>query len=158
MNGYQFSVGPSSSICPRNVYCGRKAVLAFTRDGTVEGKALPERTIAIDPTYSPAWEALAQALMHLYLQPYSEHQGTPAMLQQARAALEKAVAPDPHFSSAHSTLGWVLVWAREHEASFEAFRKAIGLNGRNAAGYRGYLVLRGAASRGDRGFGARGAP
>lgn len=117
---------------------GRKSVLAFTRDGTIEGKALAERAIGIDPTYAPAQEALAQALMQLYLQPYSEHQGTPAMLQQARAALEKAVALDPHFSNAHSTLGWVLMWAREHEASLEAFRKAIGLNASDGAGYRGY--------------------
>ena len=107
---------------------GRRVYRTFTRDGAAEARALAERAITIDPNYAPAWEVLASALLQFYIQPYSEHQGAPVMLQQARAAAEKAALLDANFATAQATLGFVLMWAREHEASLAAVRRAIELN------------------------------
>jgi TolB-like protein/DNA-binding winged helix-turn-helix (wHTH) protein/Tfp pilus assembly protein PilF len=107
---------------------GRRAYRTFTRDGAAEARALAERAIAIDPNYAPAWEVLASALLQFYIQPYSEDHGAPAMLQQARSAAEKAALLDANFATAQATLGFVLMWAREHEASLAAVRRAIEIN------------------------------
>jgi hypothetical protein len=69
----------------------RKAYREFTREGVLEGKALAERAIAIDPDYAAPWEVLAQCLLQLYIQPCSPDRGTPEMLAKAREAATRAV-------------------------------------------------------------------
>jgi adenylate cyclase len=117
---------------------GLKAFQSFTREGVLEGRVLSERAIAIDPNYAPSWSLLSNALLQLYIQPYSEHQGTPAMLRQARDAAERAVSLDADFASAQATLGIALTWAREHEAGLEALRKAMSLNPNDELALLGY--------------------
>lgn len=73
----------------------RKAFLPLTREGVIQSRALSEQAIAIDPNYAAAWQALAAAHLQLYIQPYSEHQGTPAMLQKARAARKELPRSTP---------------------------------------------------------------
>jgi TolB-like protein/DNA-binding winged helix-turn-helix (wHTH) protein/Flp pilus assembly protein TadD len=107
---------------------GRKAYRTFTREGSIEARALAERAIAVDPTYAPAWELRAIALMQFYIHPYDRDQGTPGILEQAHTAAEKAVSLDPNFATAHSTLGFTHLWSRRHEASLASLRKAISLN------------------------------
>jgi adenylate cyclase len=116
----------------------RKAFQSFKREGVLESRALCERAIAIDANYAPAWVLLSNALLQLYIQPYSEHHGMPAMLQQARTAAERAVALDADSASAQAALGFSLVWAREHEGGLEAFRKAVGLNPNDDTAWVGY--------------------
>ena len=116
----------------------RKAHQTFKREGVIESKALAERAIAIDPNYAPAWAVLSAALQQLYIQPYSEHHGTLAMRQQARAAAARAVSLDADSASAQATLGFSLVWGWENEAGLEAFRKAIGLNPNDSRAWVGY--------------------
>jgi tetratricopeptide (TPR) repeat protein len=117
---------------------GRKAFRSFKRAGVLETRALCEQAIAIDPNYASAWALLSSALMQLYIQPYSEHHGTPAMLRQARAAAERAASLDADSAAAQATLGFNLVWGREHEAGLEAFHKAIGLNPNDGTAWVGY--------------------
>jgi adenylate cyclase len=106
----------------------RKTYRLFTRESALEARALAERAIARDPDYAPAWEVLAAALLQFYIQPYSEHQGSPEMLRQARAAAERAAALDPNFSTGQAMLAFALMWSREHEASRAAIDRAKALN------------------------------
>ena len=114
----------------------RMSIRALTREGATDAQVLAERAIALDPGYARAWEVLADALIHFYLFPYNEHQLTLPQLQRARAAAEKAVALAPDDALAQAMLGFVLMWAREHDASFEAFRKAVSLNPSEAGAHR----------------------
>lgn len=107
---------------------GIKAYVSFKREGVFEGRALFEQAIAIDPNYATAWSGLSGALLQLYIQPYSEHQGAPAVLEQARAAAQRAVSLDPDSAQAQAKLGIALTWAREHDAGLEALRRAMSLN------------------------------
>jgi TolB-like protein/DNA-binding winged helix-turn-helix (wHTH) protein/Flp pilus assembly protein TadD len=117
---------------------GRKAYLSFKREGVLEGRALFEQAIAIDPSYAPAWSGLSGTLLQLYIQPYSEHQGAPAMLELARAAAQRAVSLDPDFAPAQVILGIALTWAREHDAGLEALRRAMNLNPNDELASFGY--------------------
>jgi len=107
---------------------GRKAFRTFSREGSIEARALAERAIAIDPTYAPAWELRAIALMQFYIHPYDKDQGTPGILQLAHTAAEKAVSLDPNFATAHATLGFTHLWSRQHEAGLASLRKALSIN------------------------------
>ncbi len=106
----------------------RKAYRTFTHQGTIDGYALAEQAIAIDPDYAPAWEVLARLLNQFYTQPYDETFGTPEMLRQVRGAAEKAVALDPSYSAGHSILGFALASSGELEGGLEELRKSISLN------------------------------
>jgi adenylate cyclase len=114
----------------------RMSIRALNREGAIEAHALAERAIALDPTYARAWEVLADVLIHFYIFPYSERQLTPPQLQRARAAAEKAVALAPDDALAQAILGFILMLAREHDASFEALRKAVSLNPSEAGAHR----------------------
>jgi tetratricopeptide (TPR) repeat protein len=50
------------------------------------------------------------------------------MLLRARETAERAVELDPSYSGANATLGFALMWSREHEASLAAFERAVSLN------------------------------
>jgi adenylate cyclase len=114
---------------------GRKAYRQFSRDSAVEARQLAERAIAIDPHYAVAWEVLASALLQFYIQPYGPERGTPAMLAEARAAAARAVELDANFATGHATLGFVLLWAREHDAALAAVDKALELNPNDAVAH-----------------------
>lgn len=113
---------------------GRKALLTFTREGATEALALADRAIAIDPDYAAAWEVRAGALLQFYIQPYGQ-QASPEVLSDARAAAERAVALDSNYATGQAMLAFALMWAREHDASLEAIRKAVSLNPNDASAH-----------------------
>jgi adenylate cyclase len=116
----------------------RKAFQSFKREGMLDSRALCERAIAIDPNYALAWACLSGALQQLYIQPYSEDHAKPAVLQQARAAAERAASLDSDSAAVQTTLGFGLVWSREHEGGLEAFRRAVSLNPSSSIAWVGY--------------------
>ncbi|HWE18387.1 MAG TPA: winged helix-turn-helix domain-containing protein [Hyphomicrobiaceae bacterium] len=117
---------------------GLKPYLSFRREGVLEGRALFELAIAIDPNHAPTWSCLSGTSLQLYIQPYSEHQGAPAMLERARAAAQRAVSLDPDFARAQVNMGLALTWAGEHEAGLEALRRAMSLNPNDELASSGY--------------------
>jgi adenylate cyclase len=121
---------------------GRKAYRTFSREGNFEAKELAERAIAIDPTFAPAWEVLAAALLQFFYQPYDENHRSPAMLEEARKAAEQAVWLDGTFSTAQAMLAATLVPARDYEGALAAIEKAIDLNPNDpvALGTRGNIM------------------
>ncbi|MCT7373762.1 tetratricopeptide repeat protein [Chelativorans salis] len=82
----------------------------------------------LDPDFAVAWDLMARTLLQFYLQPYDESWRLRPVLEEARDAAYRAVALEPDFSTAHATLGYVLLWLREHDASLKALRKAISLS------------------------------
>jgi eukaryotic-like serine/threonine-protein kinase len=62
--------------------------------------AMLEQAVAIDPSYSPVWEALG--LRYYYSGAYGE--GGDAMIERSEAAMERALALDPNLVSAAGVL------------------------------------------------------
>ena len=75
---------------------------AIGRDPEPNKQALPmlERSVALDPSYAPAWDALAQ---RYYVDGSYGDAGLPA-LEKARAAFERALESDPQLISAATRL------------------------------------------------------
>ncbi|HEX7251830.1 MAG TPA: protein kinase [Thermoanaerobaculia bacterium] len=75
---------------------------AIGRDPEPNKQALPmlERSVALDPSYAPAWDALAQ---RYYVDGSYGDAGLPA-LEKARVAFERALQSDPQLISAATRL------------------------------------------------------
>jgi tetratricopeptide (TPR) repeat protein len=65
-----------------------------------DGIAMLERAVGLDPTYAPAWDALA----HRYYFDSQYGNGGEALFQRSNNALERALALDPNLVSAASAL------------------------------------------------------
>lgn len=118
----------------------RKRYLSFTREGAIEARALLERAIQLDANYAAAWELLARVIIQFFIQPYDSGQGDLAVVREARAAAEKAVALDPNLSTAHGTLGWTLAFLQNYDASLEALRRGLSINPHDADSVRNYAT------------------
>jgi adenylate cyclase len=100
-------------------------------------RQLYEQALARDPSYAPAWAALSQLHVALWLEPAnyepldSEYHSL-ATLDRAEALAQKAILLDPELSAAHAALGWVLLWKKRHDDALASFRRAVGVNSNEA--------------------------
>jgi adenylate cyclase len=117
---------------------GRKSYRTFTKAGALEARELAGRAVVLDPDFALAWDLMARTLLQFYLQPYDENWRLRPVLVEARAAAYQAVALEPAFSTAHATLGTMLMWLREYDASLEALRKAVSLNPNDTVAFAMY--------------------
>ena len=97
---------------------------APNRDAT----ALLERSVAADPTYAPAWQALG--MRYYYDATYAN--GGEEMVQRSDRALERSLALDPDLISAASQLAINRVERREPGKAYQAARALVARYSRNA--------------------------
>ncbi|HVO61008.1 MAG TPA: winged helix-turn-helix domain-containing protein [Terriglobales bacterium] len=93
-----------------------------------------QKAISADPEFAPAYNGLAKANFDLFW-PSADS------ADLARTAAQRAVALDPDFSDAHTTLGWINECAWNYAASEEEFRRAIALNPNDAQAHEYLGVL-----------------
>ncbi len=97
---------------------------APNRDAT----ALLERSVAADPTYAPAWQALG--MRYYYDATYAN--GGEEMVQRSDGALERSLALDPDLISAASQLAINRVERREPGKAYQAAKALVARYSRNA--------------------------
>ena len=89
-----------------------------------------ETALRLDPTYAPAYAALADC--YNLLGTVMVNGGSPRMWRpRAAEAAIKALQIDPDLAEAHATLGYVRHYNWEWEESERSFRRAIALNASN---------------------------
>lgn len=91
-------------------------------------RRLLEHALSLDPAYARAYAKLSQAHTVAYMEPVDGDYMTPAVLDRACSLATKAVQLGPNLPFAHSTLGWALLWKREHDAAISAIEHAAMLN------------------------------
>jgi serine/threonine protein kinase len=99
-----------------------------------EAIAMLERSVAIDPSYAPAWSALG--LRYYFDGEYSN--GGEAMLQRSEAACERAVALDPNLMSAATQL---ITGHVDHGELGKAFKEAQSLVNRRPENGEAHFAL-----------------
>jgi eukaryotic-like serine/threonine-protein kinase len=99
-----------------------------------EAIAMLERSVAIDPSYAPAWSALG--LRYYFDGEYSN--GGEAMLQRSEAACERAVALDPNLMSAATQL---ITGHVDHGELGKAFKEAQSLVSRRPENGEAHFAL-----------------
>ncbi len=99
-----------------------------------------ETALALDPTYAPAYAALADCYNLLGTVMVSG--GSPQQWRpRAAEAAIKALQIDPGLAEAHATLGYVRHYNWEWEAAEQSLRRAIELNPSNALAHVWYANL-----------------
>jgi TolB-like protein/class 3 adenylate cyclase/Tfp pilus assembly protein PilF len=94
--------------------------------------------VTADPAFAQAWVGLADGLT--LLQTYG---ATPVdqMVEEARAAAEKALALDPRLGDAYVSLGHVALVEWKWEEADRRFRRGLELNPAYVTGYHWYALL-----------------
>ena len=99
-----------------------------------------QRALSLDPTYAPAYAALADC--YNLLGTVMVGGGSPQQWRpRAAEAAIKALQIDPGLAEAHATLGYVRHYNWEWEAAEQSLRRAIELNPSNALAHVWYANL-----------------
>jgi adenylate cyclase len=98
----------------------------WTNEATEKARVLFERAIALDPTYSAAFEGLAWAYSRdLLVEATRDREKTK---DKMFAAAQRAVALDDDSSRAHFRLSTAYLWRNEHDLALAEGRRAVQLN------------------------------
>ncbi|HUP25724.1 MAG TPA: tetratricopeptide repeat protein [Thermoanaerobaculia bacterium] len=81
-----------------------------------------EEATRLDPAFAQAWSRLAHAHAWRYQWYFDRSE---SRLRQAREAVTRALALDPHLADAHYALGRILVDENEPERAMEEFRDVL---------------------------------
>jgi serine/threonine protein kinase/tetratricopeptide (TPR) repeat protein len=111
----------------------------YTREDTVRGIEALKRALGLDPAFAAAWRQLGRAFASQAAQGWSS---AVEGYEQARQALERALALEPDLAEANVALGWIRM---AHDWDFRgaeaAYARALGSEPRNATVLRGAGVL-----------------
>ncbi|MBW2472604.1 MAG: hypothetical protein JRE18_11045, partial [Deltaproteobacteria bacterium] len=109
----------------------RHAYRQGSPDSFLTSERLLQRSLAIEPDYAPAWEALSTVYSYQVitgLLPYADGRAN------ALRAAERALDIEPGYAPAHGHLGWdAMTNERDYVAAAAHFRRARSLAPRNAA-------------------------
>ena len=110
----------------------RHASAAGHREGVELGVHHARRALELDPAYTPAWAALADALM------IGAVRGAfvPAeAIPEATAAAHRALELDPMLGEAHATLGMIRCFSNDLVGGIESCERALELKSSNGMVY-----------------------
>jgi TolB-like protein/class 3 adenylate cyclase/Flp pilus assembly protein TadD len=107
------------------------------------------KAVAADPGFSEAWVGLADGLILL-----TEYAATPVdqVIDEARAAGERALALDPRLGEAHVSLGYIAQSAFRWAEAERHFRRGLELSPGYVTGYHWFALLQGQLGRFEEGI------
>ena len=121
---------------------------SFAVDSLYEARRLLQQSLAIDPNHARSYALLANTYLTVWVNGLDSDFLSPGALDQAHQFARKAIELDPNVPEAHASLGFALVFRREHSASIAALERAVALNPNYVDWRFGYpLVLAGQARR-----------
>ena len=115
---------------------------SFVVDHLHEARHLLQRSLGIDQSYSRSYAVLANTYITVWANPVDDDFLSPGALDQAHRFARKAVEIDPNLPEAHGSLGFALIFKREHDASIAAFERANALNPNCVNWHFGYALVR----------------
>src|SRR5262245_35282459 len=100
----------------------------FNKEELYKTRNLVQQSLAIDPNYARSYAVLARTYDAAFIHPIDSDFLNSRALDQAHQFARKALQLDANLPLAHTCLGVVLTFRREHDASIAAFERAIALN------------------------------
>ena len=105
--------------------------LRFTKQAVAQARQMLERAIELDPKFAAAYADLS--LIH-FLEAVEWSEG-PEVLDQGLKLAQRAVALDDSLPLAHTRLGWIYLWKKQHEQAITEFERAVALDANYALAY-----------------------
>ena len=103
-------------------------LLSFSAEDLYETRRLLRQSLSIDASYARAYALLSRTYALAWLSPLDGDFLRSAVLEEAYQLARKAIQVDLNLPQAHASLGNVLLWLRQPDASMAAFERAIALN------------------------------
>jgi adenylate cyclase len=103
-----------------------------TREANLEARRMFEGAIELDPAYAEAWAAQAYTHLHEWSMAWSQD---PGALDRALECARRAVALDDSLPAAHSAVGIVYLWKKQHERAIAEAERAVALAPSDAESY-----------------------
>jgi class 3 adenylate cyclase/cytochrome c-type biogenesis protein CcmH/NrfG len=133
-------------LCPETKNChilraydyflvGREHYWLLSRSENAYAKDLLKRALELNPDLAPAHAYFAEALVLDYVNQWSKE--VERLLENAYALAQRAVTLDETSAPAHSTLGSVSLWRRQHDEAMLEHQKALILDPDYADGHMG---------------------
>jgi adenylate cyclase len=97
----------------------------LTKEMNLQARQMFERAIELDPQFAAAYAAVSWIHYQDWLFQWSPDPNT---LEQALAEAQKAVALNDSLPFAHTTLGHMYLWKKQHDQAIAAQEKAIALD------------------------------
>jgi class 3 adenylate cyclase/Flp pilus assembly protein TadD len=114
---------------------GREHYWLLTKADNAQAKDLLKRALELSPEFAPACAYLAETLVLDYVNQWSKE--ADRALEKAYELAQRAVTLDETSAPAHTALGSVNLWRREHDQAMLEHEKAIMLDPTYAAGRMG---------------------
>jgi adenylate cyclase len=96
----------------------------FTKENNAQGRQMFEKATALDPNYASAYAGLSVTYLFDFILQWDQ---TPQTLGRAFTLAQQAVALDDSLAMAHSVLGWVYLWQKQHEQAIAEAERAVAL-------------------------------
>jgi adenylate cyclase len=132
---------------------GDRAFLEGRKEASEQARQMYEKAIELDPRYAAAYARLG--LTHWRAFFFRWAQGPAQSLRRALESAQRAVALDDALPQAHSLLGFVYLYQRQHELALTEIERALVLNPNDALNYQTLgtaLVFAGRFDEGVRSF------
>ncbi|MFC1823406.1 tetratricopeptide repeat protein [Thermodesulfobacteriota bacterium] len=100
---------------------GLELLYRFTEETNKQSREMFEKSINLDPNYAQAYAMLGDSYLMEWTFGWSQD---PQMFEKARKWSKAAIDLDDSVPEAHSVLGEIHLWGREHEQAIAEFEKA----------------------------------
>ena len=101
----------------------------ITREANLDARKMFEKSIEVDPQYAPAISQLGTTYLYDWTYGWEDDL---QLLEKAFNLAQQAMTLDDSLSDAHSLLGYVYLWKREHQKAISETEKAVALEPNNA--------------------------
>jgi len=110
----------------------RTEFVKFTPESIAESIRLYQQATDVDPNFAAAYANLSTVLQTSWSMVLPGCEGA---LERAFESAQRAVEIDPQLSLAHTRLGWVQCFMRQHDAAIASFDRALELSPNDAEAY-----------------------
>jgi len=104
---------------------GGEQIRRMNKDGTVRGRQMAEKAIALDPNYALAYRRLAVTYANEV--PLRLSKDPRQSIARAMELTQKALALDESLASAHSLLGYLYTLMRQHDKGIQECERGVAL-------------------------------
>jgi tetratricopeptide (TPR) repeat protein len=109
---------------------GQQHIYRYTREDLQQARKYYEAAAKLDPRYARALSSIAQTLNIEWLFSWSDNPDD--TLEYALSLARQAVSLDEGDARGHARVGFVSLYQKNHEASINAYRRALQLNPNDA--------------------------
>src|SRR5262249_22010854 len=114
---------------------GLQSFWRFTKEANAQARQMYEKALEFDSQYASAYASLSMTYIFDRILQWSQD---PRTLIRAAETAQTAISLNDSLPFAHTTMGWVYLWKKQHEQAITEVERALALDPNYAQAY--YLL------------------